>query len=106
MIRMKRRGIDGGMQSDAPIALALQARLKMETVYKDGHHRKMGGAASKIATAKALDAGYGTVEVRYVLMDYSAGNKQLKSKMMTRLEAYNRNETLRGLGMAWAMCGQ
>ncbi len=38
-------------------------------------------------------------------MEYNEdGNKQLKWKMMTRLEAWKRNETLRGTGFAWALC--
>lgn len=45
------------------------------------------------------------LEVRYVLMDYEQ-NKQLKSRMMTRLEAWNRNESLKGTGFAWAICGK
>lgn len=45
-------------------------------------------------------------EIRYVLMDYSDGkNAQLKSKFMTRLDAWTRNESLRGTGFAWAICG-
>ncbi len=44
-------------------------------------------------------------EVRFVLMDYEK-NEQLKAKMMTRLEAWKRNENLRGTGFAWAMCSK
>lgn len=53
-----------------------------------------------------MHAGEGhNMEVRYVLMDYSRG-EQLKARMMTRLEAWQRNETLRGTGFAWAICGR
>ncbi len=53
-----------------------------------------------------VERGFAMTEFRHVLMDYSAGNVQLKARMMTRLEAYKRNATLRGTGFAWALCSK
>jgi hypothetical protein len=45
-------------------------------------------------------------EMRYVLIDYRSENAQLKSKMMTALEAHEKNRLLEGSGFAWARCSK
>lgn len=82
--------------------LALSAQIEMKRLGKKPH--PVGhGHWRKVREYRENDADL--VESRFVLMEYNGdGNKQLKWKMMTRLEAWKRNETLRGTGFAWALC--
>ncbi len=41
-------------------------------------------------------------ETRWVLIDYRNGNEQIKKTVMNHLEAWKRNQTLEGTGLAWA----
>lgn len=85
---MKQRGTDslGALQ----VREAFRARMEFRDLMRGN-------------SPFALPANDKTTEYRHVLMDYEQ-NKQLKARMLTRLEAWKRNEVLRGTGFAWAMC--
>ena len=69
------------------------------------HEPKPMSNGHALACAEHHDRGDDVFELRFVLMDCEKG-EQLKAKMMTRVEAWKKNQNLRGTGFAWAMCSR
>lgn len=61
------------------------------------------GHKQNIARLRA--AGYVDTEWPFALIDYRNDNEVIKRSTMTHREAYRRNETLAGTGIAWAKVG-
>ncbi len=98
----RRRSVVGAAMTVDDIRPALRAKLELKRL-GDKPHRSGHGHAKNVRSYVENDTA--GIEHRFVLMEYNEdGNKQLKSKMMTHLEAWKRNETLRGTGFAWAKC--
>ena len=98
-----KNGVIGTAMSDYGINDSLRAQITERRLY-GGQRRPKPMSMDYVGKLRHIAEGH-NYEVRYVLMDY-ATNRQLKSKMMTRLEASRRNHSISGLGMAWAMCSQ
>lgn len=102
-----RGGSDGTPGQDIFYEAAINAKVSLGTRFKERHGSSHSACHwKKVNIGENVENGNCAIEIRHVLMDYSDGNKQLKSKMMTRLEAWKRNETLAGTGFAWAQCGR
>lgn len=79
----------------------LGAELELKRLGKNPHPVSHGHYSN---TRAKIDAGTDGIQVWYWLIDYRNGNKRLLRRAFSRLEAWKRNETLRGSGRAWAMC--
>ncbi|MEK7184899.1 MAG: hypothetical protein AAB683_02080 [Patescibacteria group bacterium] len=67
---------------------------------------KWFGKSRLIAIASHVADGSIMHEYWHVLIDHSSEDKlQIKKIAMTKLEASNRNENLRGTGYSWNMVG-
>ncbi len=91
----------GTSMTDYGINDSLRAQITERRLY-GGRRKPKPMSMDYVGKLKHIADG-DQFEVRYVLIDYS-DNRQLKVKFMTRLEAFRRNASIRGLGMAWAMC--
>ncbi len=89
--------------SEFEIRQGLQAQVDLKRLGRNPHAVSHN---HKRNIRDHIDDDTAKIEARFVLMEYNEdGNKQLKWRMMTRLEAWKRNENLRGTGFAWALCG-
>lgn len=82
--------------------IALRAQQELQRLGK----QKRLGHGHKALVRYYAERGLDQIEHRHVLIDYSDGNKQLKALMMTRREAFERNQIIAGTGFAWAVCSK